>query len=255
MNTLDTVLLDCCSRSKIKLYTCNANIYLNKQRLKRQLTPSYANIKVPNTSPAYKHTQRKLPTIRIKDEIKYLHSKKQQINLQLYHLHITLANTCDKWWPHIQHTIEEKLHHKIKSKYKTLNKKLQNLTLAQKEIPQQRHTFHPKVINNTEKPFSNREMALLHKGLKYNIHAKKKDWIQTLALETETAISQLPTNERDVYRKLVAERVDKLQKQNSTHNTHSEAKLVHSIQRKLKEHEAMITRADKGNTVVILTTL
>jgi hypothetical protein len=98
-------------------------------------------------------------------------------------------------------------------------------------------------------------MALLHKGLKYNIQAKKKDWVQTLTLEAETAISQLPTNERDVYRKLVAERVDKLQKQNPTHNTHSEAKLVHSIQRKLKEHDAMITRADKGNTVVILTTL
>jgi len=127
-------------------------------------------------------------------------------------------------------------------------------------------------------------MALLHKGLKYNIHAKKKDCIQTLALEAEIAITQLPTNERDVYRKMVAERIDKLQKQNPTHNTHPEAKLVHSIQRKLaeridklqkqnpthnthpeaklvhsiqrklKDHDTMITRADKGNTVVILPT-
>ena len=129
---------------------------------------------------------------------------------------------------HTTHNRRE-LHHKIKSKYKTLDKKLQNLTLAQKEIPQQRHTFHPRVTNNTEIPFSNRKMALLHKGLKCNIHAKKKDWIQTLALEAETAITQLPTNERDVYRKMMAERIDKLQKQNPTHNTHPEAKLVHSI--------------------------
>jgi len=106
----------------------------------------------------------------------------------------------------------------------------------------------------TEIPFSNREMALLHKGLKYNIHAKKKVWIQTLALEAETAITQLPTNEREAYRKMVAERVDKLQKQNPTHNTHPEAKLVHSLQTKLREHDAMITNADKGNTVVILPT-
>jgi len=38
-------------------------------------------------------------------------------------------------------------------------------------------------------------MVLLHEGLKYYIHAKKKEWIQTLALEAKTAITQLQTNE------------------------------------------------------------
>ena len=106
-----------------KLYKCNANIYFNKQCLKNQLTPSYANIKVPHTSPAHKHTQKKLPNIRIKDEIRYLYTKKQQINLQIYHLHLSLANTYDSWWSHMQHTIEEKLRKHISSKYKTIDKK------------------------------------------------------------------------------------------------------------------------------------
>jgi len=35
----------------------------------------YAKIKVPNTSPAHKYTQHKIPNIRIKDEIKYLHNE------------------------------------------------------------------------------------------------------------------------------------------------------------------------------------
>jgi len=35
---------------KSKLYKYNTNIYFNKQCLRKQLTPSYANIKVPNTS-------------------------------------------------------------------------------------------------------------------------------------------------------------------------------------------------------------
>jgi len=206
------------------------------------------------SSPACKHTQKKLPIIRIKYEIRYLYSKKQQINIQLYHLHLTLANTCSRWWPHIQHAIEEKLRKDINSKYKTLDIKLQNLALTQKEMPHPRHTFHPRVINNTKIPFSNREMGLLQKGLKYNIHTKKKNWIQTLVLEAETAITQLPTNERDVYRKLVAECIEKLHKQNPTHNTHPAAKIIQSIQRKLKEHDALVTRADKGNTIVILPT-
>jgi len=85
-------------------------------------------------------------------------------------------------------------------------------------------------------------MNFLYKGLKYNTHAKKKDWIQTLAPEAETAITQLPTNERDVYRKLIADRIDTLQRRNPTHKTHPEVKIVKSTQRKLKEIDVIITR-------------
>jgi hypothetical protein len=77
-------------------------------------------------------------------------------------------------------------------------------------------------------------MGLLRNGLKYNIHAKKKNWIRTLALEAETAVTQKPPNERDVYRKLIAGRIENLQKQNRAHNTHPEEETVRSIQRKLK---------------------
>jgi len=97
-------------------------------------------------------------------------------------------------------------------------------------------------------------MRLLHKELKYNMHTKKKNWIQTLALEAETAINQLPATERVVYRKLVADQIDKLQRHNPTHMTHPEAKMIHSIQRKLKDNDATVTCADKGNSMVILHT-
>jgi hypothetical protein len=84
---------------KRKLYKCNANIYFNNQCLKKQITPSCVNIKVPYTSPAHKYTQKKLPSIKIKDEIRYLHSKKQQLNLQIYHIYIakpTHGITCGR---------------------------------------------------------------------------------------------------------------------------------------------------------------
>jgi hypothetical protein len=64
---------------------------------------------------------------------------------------------------------------------------------------------------------------------RYNLHTKKKNWIQNLALEAETAITQVPTNEREVYRKLVADLIEKLQQQHNSHPTHStqpEAKLI-----------------------------
>ena len=114
--------------------------------------------------------------------------------------------------------------------------------------------FHPRVINNTDIPFSDNEMRLLQKGLKYNTHAKNKDWIQTLALEAETAITKLPTNERDIYRKMVANRIDTLHRQNPEHETHPEAKTVNRIRKKLRDNDTMVTRADKGNSIVILPT-
>jgi hypothetical protein len=123
--------------------------------------------------------------------------------------------------------------------------------------PQEKHIFHPRVIKNTNIAFSKSETTFLQKGLKYNLHTKKKNWIQNLALEAESAISQLPTNEREVYRKLVADRMEKLQRQhnsNTTHNTHPEAKLIKSNETKLQQNNATITCADKGNSIVILPT-
>ena len=60
-------------RSKILKY--NADIFFNKQCLTKRLIPNFAKIRVPNTSEAAHHTQKKANIIRIKDEIKFLYLK------------------------------------------------------------------------------------------------------------------------------------------------------------------------------------
>ena len=239
---------------KRRLYNCNANIYFNRQCLKRELTPNYANIKIPNTSPARKHTQQKIPVIRIKDEIRYLYSKKQELNQQIFHLHLALAHAWGNTWQYIYEGIDEKLGRDTKAKYRILDRKLDHLAKTQNKTPHRTQTFHPRLINNTDIKFSKNETALLQKGLKYNLHSKPRNWIQNLALEAETAITQLPPNERDVYRKQVADRIDRLQQHNPHDKTHPESKLIKSIRTKLSENNAMVTLADKGNSLVILPT-
>ena len=61
---------------KRKIHSCNANIYFNQKCLRTNIIPNFAKIKIPNTSLASKFMQ-KTSTIRIKDEIKYLYSKKK----------------------------------------------------------------------------------------------------------------------------------------------------------------------------------
>jgi hypothetical protein len=129
-----------------------AYIYFNKQCLKRNVIPSYANIKVPRTSPAQIHTQRKVAIIRIKVEIRYLPCKKQRIHQQINEAHLLLSHTQN--WQHTQNEIEIKLHKEISARYKNLKNKLHNLSQSQTHTPHEKLTFYPRVINNTNIAFS-----------------------------------------------------------------------------------------------------
>jgi hypothetical protein len=145
----------------------------------------------------------------------------------------------------------------MKTRYKKLDLKLNKLTEAQKVTPKQTQSFYPRVVNNTNIPFSNHEMTLLQKGLKYNLHTKRHNWLENLVLEAETAVSKLPTSDRETYRKPVAKRITTLHegsKYPPTPKVQQEAKTIKNIKSKLNTNKATVTRADKGNTLVILPT-
>ena len=74
-----------------KKHNCNAHIYFNKQCLRSNLIPNYAKIKISNTSPASKYTQKKVHTLRIEDDIKFLCDKIQNLNQKLYHRRLNVA--------------------------------------------------------------------------------------------------------------------------------------------------------------------
>ena len=63
--------------------------------------------------------------------------------------------------------------------------------------PDYKRNFYPRVVNTTDITFTNDELTLLNKGLKYNLNHKHKNWIKTLALEAEPAVTQLPIFEQD----------------------------------------------------------
>jgi hypothetical protein len=87
---------------------------------------------------------------------------------------------------------------------------------------------------------------------------KRKNSIKTLALEAETAISLLPTQEQDHIRFQVAHNIKQLYKQydsteqyNSNH-AKNEYKTINKIKEKLESNNALALKADKGNSVVIV---
>jgi len=71
------------------------------------VTPNYAKIKVHNNSVASKYTCTKICTLKIKDEIRFLYVKKQNINQKLYHIHLEFRNTWGNSWSYMDHTIND----------------------------------------------------------------------------------------------------------------------------------------------------
>jgi hypothetical protein len=47
---------------------------------------------------------------------------------------------------------------------------------------------------------NSKEMELLQKGLKYNLHYDPKNWVQKSAMEAEAAVSLLPALDQDPIR-------------------------------------------------------
>ena len=101
-------------------------------------------------------------------------------------------------------------------------------------------------------------MKLLNKGLKYNLSHKLKHWLSNLALEAEAAITLLHTHEQEYGRYQVAHNLQKLYRHHNEKRampdktTQNECRIIHQIKKKLTDENATITKADKGNSIVIL---
>jgi hypothetical protein len=102
--------------------------------------------------------------------------------------------------------------------------------------------------------FTEDELHLLDKGLKYNLHRKPKTWVETLALEADTAIRTLPEENQAYMRQLVANDIQKLiSKENLKRNKtkHTEWRTIKNI-KQLINNQSIITKGDKGNTLIII---
>jgi hypothetical protein len=105
-------------------------------------------------------------------------------------------------------------------------------------------------------------MQLLNKGLEYNLHYKHKNWIKTLATEADTTINQLNETKHIYMRQLVANNLQKNTDREATEKVKRttlqmkhysyEKKLINNIKTKMMQNHLIITKADKGNTLVII---
>jgi hypothetical protein len=148
--------------------------------------------------------QKKAQTLRIKDEIKFLHKKKEKLNHELYKIHLQTAQQWGNTWHIIHDSILNSINKEIEKKYKSIEDKINRLTLKETNKPNTSTQFYPGVVNESAIKFSDEEMTLLNKGLKCNLSHKRIQWLSNLALEAKNAIILLPTQEKNYLRYQVA---------------------------------------------------
>jgi len=209
---------------RTKVAKCCANIYFNKRCLYNNVIPKYAQLKVQNTSPASQSTAQKAGIMRIKEELKFLHRKKEKLNQELYRRHLQVAQEWGRMWHIIHESIQQKINTEMEKKYKTMDEKIKRLIQNQTYAPKNEMNFYPRVINKTNIIFSDEELGLFNKGLIYNLGKKHKQWISNLAMEAETAITLQPPGEQDYVRHQVAKNIKKLYQQQEQGNTYRDKK-------------------------------
>jgi len=198
-----------------KLQRCCANIYFNQQCLQLGVIPKYARIKIPFTYPASTTIQRKSQILRVKEGIKFLYSKKDKLNLLLCKAHLNAALERGNLWHLIQDNISQSTNSKFADVYKALDAKLTQLTHNPTDANRNKHVFFQRVTNLTSIDFTDEELFLLKKGLKYDLGHKRKNWIQNLSIEAECAITLLPQEEQEYMRHRVAIQIDKIYAQHT----------------------------------------
>ena len=132
------------------------------------------NNKFPNTSPSSQITKKKAQIACAKDEIKFLRIKKDKLILDLYNIHLKAPPKWGRSWDILLLYINNTLNLEMEKKYKQLDLKINRLFTNQTEKSNSKTQLYPSVINKTDITFTDEEMTLLNKGLKYNLRYRKK---------------------------------------------------------------------------------
>lgn len=251
---LDTIgLITIYKRHQLKIMTAKANIWFNKQCLALGVTPKFARIQIKSNTTSSRKTTKRAEKDFIKFEIQSLYAKKEKTNAQLLNIHLKLAERLPT--SVLLDVLDQARTENVmtmKTKYKTLDRKLERLTGSNdnKKTNGERN-FHPRVVNLAGVTINKQEAELLQKGLKHNIaESNKKKEIEQTIVDTEVAITMLPNEEQEQARH-TCKRIIELEVKNKK-TQKAEHKTVKELKQKLQANNILITKADKGNTTVLI---
>lgn len=260
------------TNTKRKLMKTVANIHFNKTCRHNNLTPKYINIKTRSRNQAAVSAISKAKKLWINNEIKFLYKKKEHLTQMTYELHLHAAKVFRDQWTHIHDEIQNKLQHEIDRKYLNMNKKIEQLErdrITQTNIntstnkhnniqhnnPSTNITFYPRILNLSDIHINDTEKTLLEKGYKHSFEMNDRKKIESIVIDTETALANIPIEkQRDLKKQIASTIKNTYMEETRTHNNTQTQnfRALKDLNTKLKNNDVVHTRADKGNSIVLI---
>jgi hypothetical protein len=120
--------------------------------------------------------------------------------------------------------------------------------------PKQHQAFYQRTINLTNIKITKEEQKILDHGLQYRLEKRIKTYWMNLIIETERAIKLLDNRTQSAFRILACKKLRQIY--NSNRNTNRTQKrqtyTVNKLKQKLSENNAMLAKANKGKTTIII---
>lgn len=175
-----------------KLKFICADISFLKRCLKNKVFPNFMKIKYPTSNERIKRLKHNAMSAWLKSEIKYHHSRVTNINIELYAMHKNIVSDLNKYahifgvhqaylnysggspnnilfekWIEYDNCCREYIQLEIHEKISVLNRKFNALKDQTRQGLPQVKQIEDFVVNESSVHFSERQLRLLNKGLKY----------------------------------------------------------------------------------------
>lgn len=255
-------------RLKRKVHCLKADIFFLKKCKQHKVFPNFIKIKCSidnnRTSEVIQLSKEKWLNL----ERKHLHSKLVNIELELYSLHLYITKTLTtptnyhdndidgrsefnfNDWLNFLTTVNKKVTAHVKKKQLNLNKKLSTLLRRKSRRTTKRPIVQqiPNYVKNlSDVQFTEVELKFLNNGLNFVPMPMKTNFDNTI-VDVETAIKYQPESTKSSIRKETKEIIKLSLKRNTTLNKKDDTTTIKT----LKEKDVIYTKADKGNSLVII---
>jgi hypothetical protein len=249
--------------TKLKIANIKEDIKFNKTCLTENITPNFVQIKTKSKSVAALKTIESAKKIWLKEEVNFLYSKLNNLEkianeIETEVINSFHADSIEEYKIYIDDWIQTH----ITKKKEIQKKKIQELIKTQKGEKIENNTdiqeyFGPCLQNLTNIEFNNQETKFLEKSLKYNVNLDHKPkTIEDELIELETSIRNLNKDSQDAVRYNFTHELNKIDVNSKNkkyiEKSNQDMKIIKSISNKLKENSAILTKADKSNTAVIM---
>lgn len=251
-------------RLRIKMVNLIESVKFNKQCIRRQVIPKYVCIKVQAKANLVQRIKKTGANIWIRQEISNKLKQKEIMNQDLYLAHLELGKCLTPLtFTYVMNFVDQYIWYTSRDVRFRHAKKMERLLEVQQDNLRQQDeimspfAFFERVKNLTNIQFTSSEMTILSKGLKYNIEPDfNSTTIKHLIATTKVAMdmASLSVREKNDLTSKIAKLIENEIK-NRKHFTkvcQSEHNTLRAINDKLATHNAIMVKADKGNTVVIM---